>query len=148
MLIFLLEASVNATFAFPTVTVQQGLPKHPHMVMQRSCDTGLMLGAQHHPTTQPPKLCSSVRAEHSPVSAPLWVTYPGICCWLLPSFIPSSSFLSAAPSSLTPHLQQLFSSFHAWRFPSVPLMALLAGTWAQGALPVPLATLSQPGFCR
>lgn len=36
MLIFLLEASVNATFAFSTVRLKQGLPKHPHLTMQRS----------------------------------------------------------------------------------------------------------------
>lgn len=63
MLIFLLEASVSATFAFSTVRLKQGLPKHPHMAMQRSHHTGMVLGA-----------CSATRAvlEQSIIlSAPL-----------------------------------------------------------------------------
>lgn len=44
------------------------------------------------------------------VSGPVWVTCPGTSWWFLLSFILSSSFLSAVPSSFTLHLQQVFPS--------------------------------------
>lgn len=148
---------MNATSAFYTIRLKQRLPKHLCMAMQRTRHVGDDIRSLPQLSTHSRLPATKiVQQRYRRALACLSTTLSDMSWYPLMTPSPFHSFLFLSQCcSLFSHspFAAAISSFpvplpYAQGFPSLPPMALLVGSWAQGPLLVPLALLSQLGFYR